>query len=115
MKRTTLFVLGLSAALAAAGLATGPASAAGPHTVGPGNQPYASYWHPSTILSWDPATDPDARFNRSHVPLQPRTVNPDLRANSNAHAGEGKIASLVSFGPTSANPSQGALTSNYYA
>ncbi|MET9337331.1 discoidin domain-containing protein [Nonomuraea sp. NPDC003804] len=80
-----------------------------------GEQPYASYWHPSTILSWDPATDPDARFNRSRVPLRPRVSDPALKANPNARAGEGRIASLVSFAPTSGNPSQGALDPNYYA
>ncbi|MFB7911063.1 discoidin domain-containing protein [Kitasatospora sp. NPDC056076] len=93
--------------MAAAPLPTAPA--------GPGSQPYASYWYPSTILSWDPATDPDARFNRSRVPLQPRTSDPALAANPNARAGEGKIASLVSFGPTSNNPSQGSADPNYYA
>ncbi|WP_456243753.1 endo-beta-N-acetylglucosaminidase [Longispora urticae] len=78
-------------------------------------QPYASYWHPSTILNWDPATDPDARFNRSKVPLKPRTQNAALKANANARAGEGRIASLAAFAPTSGNPSAGALDENYYA
>ncbi|MGW0069445.1 endo-beta-N-acetylglucosaminidase [Streptosporangium sandarakinum] len=81
----------------------------------PGAQPYASYWYPNTILGWDPATDPDARFNRSRVPLRPRTSDPALKANANARAGEGEIASLVSFAPTSGNPSQGSLDPNYYA
>ncbi|RJL30172.1 glycoside hydrolase [Bailinhaonella thermotolerans] len=80
-----------------------------------GAQPYASYWHPNTILNWDPAKDPDARFNRSRVPLRPRSSDPALKANPNARAGEGKVASLVSFGPTSNNPSQGSLDPNYYA
>ncbi|MGK4579437.1 endo-beta-N-acetylglucosaminidase [Kitasatospora sp. HPMI-4] len=80
-----------------------------------GSQPYASHWYPNTILDWDPATDPDARFNRSRVPLQPRTTDPALRANPNARAGEAKISSLVSFGPTSANPSQGSADPDYYA
>ncbi|MEV0533853.1 discoidin domain-containing protein [Kitasatospora sp. NPDC050463] len=92
--------------------AAGAPSAA---TAAPGNQPYASYWYPNTILNWDPATDPDARFNRSRVPLQPRTSDPALKANPNARAGEGKVASLVSFGPTSNNPSQGSADPNYYA
>ncbi|GII57097.1 hypothetical protein Pth03_54860 [Planotetraspora thailandica] len=80
-----------------------------------GGQPHASYWYPDTILDWDPATDPDARFNRSSVPLQPRTADPALKSNANAHAGEGRVASLVSFAPTSGNPSQGSLDANYYA
>ncbi|MCT4353811.1 discoidin domain-containing protein [Streptomyces sp. Je 1-79] len=80
-----------------------------------GDQPYASYWHPRTLLDWDPATDPDARFNRSRVPLRPRVSDPALKANANARAGEGNIAALVSFGPTSNNPSQGSANPHYYA
>ncbi|MEU6236982.1 discoidin domain-containing protein [Kitasatospora sp. NPDC047058] len=114
----------LSAALGAAVLGAAPAAHAGAPatptapaaaTAAPGTQPYASYWYPSTILNWDPATDPDARFNRSRVPLQPRTSDPALKANANARAGEGKVASLVSFGPTSNNPSQGSADPDYYA
>ncbi|MER7751990.1 discoidin domain-containing protein [Kitasatospora sp. NPDC097643] len=118
----------LSAALAAAALGAAPtahadAPGAPPPLSAPaaaatptaGSQPYASYWYPSTILNWDPATDPDARFNRSRVPLQPRTSDPALKANPNARTGEGKIVSLVSFGPTSNNPSQGSADPNYYA
>ncbi|WP_406207652.1 discoidin domain-containing protein [Kitasatospora sp. NBC_01560] len=113
----------LSAALGAAVLGAAPAAhadvtaapAPAPATAAPGTQPYASYWYPNSILNWDPATDPDARFNRSRVPLQPRTSDPALKANPNARAGEGKVASLVSFGPTSNNPSQGSADPNYYA
>lgn len=118
----------LSAALATAALSATPAARAEPTpaaapavtgaasaTAGAGTQPFASYWYPNGILNWDPATDPDARFNRSRVPLQPRTSDPALRANANARTGEGKIASLVSFGPTSNNPSQGSADPNYYA
>ncbi|MFJ1708456.1 discoidin domain-containing protein [Kitasatospora sp. NPDC088346] len=114
----------LSAVLAAAVLGAGPAAqarpagtapAAAPATAAAGTQPYASYWYPNTILNWDPATDPDARFNRSSVPLRPRTSDPALRANPNARAGEGKIASLAAFGPTSNNPSQGSADPSYYA
>ncbi|MER5961609.1 discoidin domain-containing protein [Streptomyces sp. NPDC002057] len=133
------FPLLLSAALTTALIAavfsgvpahgTAPADGGGPrsapaHAGGPapgtgaaaaGHQPYASYWYPRTLLDWDPATDPDARFNRSRVPLRPRTSDPALKANANARAGEARIASLVSFGPTSANPSQGSTSPNYYA
>ncbi|NUT09120.1 MAG: glycoside hydrolase, partial [Nonomuraea sp.] len=100
-----------AATVVAAALITGPARA----EAAPGGQPYASYWYPDTILSWDPATDPDARFNRSRVPLRPRIQDPALKANANARAGEGRIASLVSFGPTSNNPSQGSPDPSYYA
>lgn len=111
----------LSAALGAAVLGAAPTAHADPApapvlaAAAAGTQPYASYWYPNTILNWDPATDPDARFNRSRVPLQSRTSDPALKANPNARAGEGKVASLVSFGPTSNNPSQGSADPNYYA
>ncbi|MEV0643955.1 discoidin domain-containing protein [Phytomonospora sp. NPDC050363] len=112
-------VLTLLPALAIAATGTSPALAAAgapfPEALGPGDQPFASYWYPSTILNWDPATDPDARFNRSRVPLRPRALDPRLKANANARAGEGRVVSLVSFGPTSANPSQGSADANYYA
>ncbi|MGW5424686.1 endo-beta-N-acetylglucosaminidase [Streptomyces sp. NPDC003943] len=111
----------LAAALSAAvlGLAGPPnASASAPPdnvVAATGDQPYASYWYPNTILNWDPATDPDARFNRSRVPLQPRVADPALKANAGARAGEGKVVSLVSFAPTSGNPSQGSPDPRYYA
>ncbi|MFI6183847.1 discoidin domain-containing protein [Nonomuraea sp. NPDC051191] len=111
MPRRLLSTLCAAASLAAA-LVAGPAQATAAQ---PGDQPYASYWYPDTILSWDPATDPDARFNRSRVPLRPRIQDPALKANANARAGEGRIASLVSFGPTSNNPSQGSYDPAYYA
>ncbi|MDH6124988.1 endo-beta-N-acetylglucosaminidase [Kitasatospora sp. GP82] len=111
----------LCAALAAALLGAPPATAAAPTAAAPtgaaahGGQPYASYWYPDSLLKWDPATDPDARFNRSRVPLRPRVSDPALRANAGARSGEGRVSSLVSFGPTSANPSQGSANADYYA
>jgi mannosyl-glycoprotein endo-beta-N-acetylglucosaminidase len=78
-------------------------------------QPYASYWFPSTILDWDPATDPDAPFNRSSVPLASRFSNPDFNVNPHAHLDEGRVQALVAFAPTSFNPSQGSATEDYYA
>ncbi|MEV0388370.1 glycoside hydrolase [Nonomuraea sp. NPDC050643] len=102
----------LSAIALVTGLVTVPVQ---PALAAGGDQPYASYWYPGSILGWDPATDPDARFNRSRVPLRPRVQDPALRANANARAGEGRVASLVSFAPTSGNPSQGAPEASYYA
>ncbi|MDH2425331.1 glycoside hydrolase [Sphaerisporangium sp. TRM90804] len=111
----------LAAALTVTALAAAPAQARPSGQDGtatapaPGGQPLASYWYPDTLLRWDPATDPDARFNRSFTPLRPRAADPALKANAGARAGEGRIASLVSFGPTSGNPSQGSPDSDYYA
>ncbi len=77
-------------------------------------QPYASYWHPATILNWDPVTDRDAKYNRSSVPLARRVV-PNRPANAHAHTGEARVQALVAYAPTSNNPAQGALDMNYYA
>ncbi|GAA4564154.1 endo-beta-N-acetylglucosaminidase [Planotetraspora kaengkrachanensis] len=123
MRRRLLAVLCAAVTATALGtaLGTGPADARSTTHQGPaapggsGVQPYASYWYPNTILNWNPADDPDAKFNRSQVPLRPRVGDPSLKANANARAGEGRVASLVSFAPTSNNPSQGALDANYYA
>jgi len=76
-------------------------------------QPYASYWYPSTILNWNPATDPDAAFNRSNVPLATR-ISTIQQVNPNATTGAG-ITSLVAYAPTSNNPSQGSAVMKYYA
>ncbi len=93
----------------------GPASgSAFAGTALPG-QPYASYWFPSTILDWDPATDPDAPFNRGSIPLAPRFSSPDFNVNPHAHLDEGRVQALVAYGPTSFNPSQGSATIDYYA
>jgi mannosyl-glycoprotein endo-beta-N-acetylglucosaminidase len=78
-------------------------------------QPYASYWFPSTILDWDPATDPDAPFNRGAVPLATRFSSPDFNVNPHAHLDEARVQALVAFAPTSFNPSQGSATEDYYA
>ncbi len=79
------------------------------------NQPYASYWYPSTILNWSPASDADAAFNRASVPLAARSTNASLNVNSNARVNEGKVSFLSTFGSTSKNPSQGAWSVNYNA
>ena len=111
--------------LAAAGAALfpSPAAAAAPTAL----QPYASYWYPDSLPSgtpgtgitwrslktWRAADDPDLAFNASTVPLAPRfTPTP---ANPTARAGQARIQSLVSFGPTAGNPSQGSATADYYA
>jgi mannosyl-glycoprotein endo-beta-N-acetylglucosaminidase len=78
-------------------------------------QPYASYWFPSTILDWDPATDPDAPFNRGSIPLATRFSSPDFNVNPHAHLDEGRVQALVAYAPTSFNPSQGSATIDYYA
>ncbi|MFI8521269.1 discoidin domain-containing protein [Streptomyces sp. NPDC085481] len=123
MRRPLHLVLAAALSVASLGLGAAQSASAAPArpeaprtaATATGDQPYASYWYPNTILNWDPATDPDARFNRSRVPLQQRVSDPALKANANARPGEGKVVSLVSFAPTSNNPSQGSLDPRYYA
>ncbi|SDM34045.1 Endo-beta-N-acetylglucosaminidase D [Streptomyces sp. cf386] len=121
-RRTVL----LAGAGAAAALLSSPPAAAAPKAAD-ALQPYASYWYPDSLpsgtpgtgitwrslKSWRPADDPDLAFNAATVPLAPRfTPTP---ANSTARASQARIQSLVSFGPTASNPSQGSATADYYA
>ena len=80
----------------------------------PSDQPFASYWFPLEILSWSPATDPDAPYNRSGVELKNKYADSITIVNSNARFNEGKVNPLSAFAPTSNNPSQGSLDINYY-
>ncbi|WKE67680.1 endo-beta-N-acetylglucosaminidase [Streptomyces sp. WP-1] len=122
--RRTVLLAGAAAAFLPA-LSAGTAEAAPKATAA--LQPYASYWYPDSLpsgspgpgitwrslKSWRAATDADLPFNTASVPLAPRfTPTP---ANTTARAGQARIQSLVSFGPTSANPSQGSATADYYA
>ncbi|MEU8438483.1 endo-beta-N-acetylglucosaminidase [Streptomyces sp. NPDC029216] len=89
--------------------------------------PYASYWFPDSLpqgtpgpgivwrslKEWTPQSDPDLPYNTASVPLAPRFT--PVPANRTARAGQARIASLVSFGPTAGNPSQGSATADHYA
>ena len=81
----------------------------------PSDQPYASYWYPNTLLDWSPASDPDAAYNRSGVPLRPRFDVSGLQATAHARPGEARVNPLSAFAPTSGNPAQGSLDAHYYA
>ncbi|MFH0520718.1 endo-beta-N-acetylglucosaminidase [Streptomyces sp. M41] len=116
----------LIAAATAAMLPSAPATAA-PGAGAAALQPYASYWYPDSLpagspgtgitwrslKSWRPADDTDLAFNASTVPLVPRFTPAPV--NTTARAGQARIQSLVSFGPTASNPSQGSATADYYA
>ncbi|AJE39451.1 endo-beta-N-acetylglucosaminidase [Streptomyces nodosus] len=121
LSRRTVLLAGAAAALTPA-LPLPAASAAARDL-----QPYASYWYPDSLpsgtpgagitwrslKSWRAADDTDLAFNAASVPLAARfTPTP---ANTTARSGQARVQSLVSFGPTSANPSQGAPTADYYA
>ncbi|MFA7763849.1 endo-beta-N-acetylglucosaminidase [Streptomyces sp. NRRL S-448] len=100
-----------------------PAAAAAPADLAP----YASYWYPDSLPSgspgpgivwrslsrWTPESDPDLAHNTSTVPLAERFT--PVPANRYARAGQARISSLVSFGPTAGNPSQGSPTADHYA
>ncbi|MFJ7207959.1 endo-beta-N-acetylglucosaminidase [Streptomyces sp. NPDC098789] len=89
--------------------------------------PYASYWFPDSLPAgspgagivwrslkqWRPETDPDLAHNTATVPLAARFT--PVAANTTARAGQARISSLVSFGPTAGNPSQGSGSADYYA
>ncbi|MFE6836016.1 endo-beta-N-acetylglucosaminidase [Streptomyces sp. NPDC057705] len=89
--------------------------------------PYASYWFPDSLpagtpgpgivwrslLQWSPERDPDLAHNTATVPLAQRFT--PVPVHRDARAGQARIASLVSFGPTAQNPSQGSPTADYYA
>ncbi|OLZ74203.1 endo-beta-N-acetylglucosaminidase [Streptomyces sp. IMTB 2501] len=120
-RRTVLIAAGAAALLPAA-----PALAATRPKTG-ATAPYASYWYPDSLpagspgtgitwrslKSWRVADDADLAFNAASVPLAARfTPTP---ANTTARSGQARIQALVSFAPTSGNPSQGAATADYYA
>ncbi|MFJ8111861.1 endo-beta-N-acetylglucosaminidase [Streptomyces sp. NPDC096132] len=124
-RRTVLLAAG-AAALLPTRTATAADTPAGPRAAAT-LQPYAAYWYPDSLPSgtpgsgitwrslknWTAADDADLAFNAASVPLAPRfTPTP---ANATARSGQARIQSLVSFGPTSLNPSQGAATADYYA
>lgn len=75
-------------------------------------QPYAPNWFPNELLAWDPATDPDAPFNRSTTPLA-STVSDEL-TTANPDAKTRRVMALSVFGNTDGNPSQGAAEFDYY-
>ncbi|MCT9008259.1 endo-beta-N-acetylglucosaminidase [Streptomyces rhizosphaerihabitans] len=120
-RRTVL----LAGAGAAAGLLPGPLGRAAAATRD--LQPYASYWYPDSLPSgtpgagitwrglkaWSADSDTDLAFNAATVPLATRFT--PVPANTTARSGQARVQSLVSFGPTSGNPAQGAATADYYA
>lgn len=126
--RRTVLAAGVGAVALPAGPAPTAAAAATPATAAPADlAPYASYWFPDSLPAgtpgpgivwrslkqWTPQSDPDLAHNTATVPLAPRFT--PVPAHRGARAGQARIASLVSFGPTAQNPSQGSPTADYYA
>ena len=72
-------------------------------------QPYGGCWHPDDIKNWSPETDPDAKFNRSKVPMAKRFKEPELMKANKHQFYEGQICNATILFPTcSMCPSQGA-------
>ncbi|MET9605514.1 endo-beta-N-acetylglucosaminidase [Streptomyces sp. NPDC006512] len=128
--RRTVLAAGAGAAVLLT--APSPARAAPPAptqapTPNPGLTPYASYWFPDSLppgepgagivwrslKAWTPESDPDLAHNAATIPLAPRFT--PVPPHRDARAGQARIASLVSFGPTAGNPSQGSATADSYA
>ncbi len=122
MTRRTLLLAGGAGVVAAGVPAVGRAAG-----VVADLQPYASYWYPDSLPSgvpapgvrwrslraWRAEDDSDLAFNRASVPLAPRFTPPP--ANGSARAGQARVCALAAFATTSANPSQGSATADYYA
>ncbi|WP_017620410.1 endo-beta-N-acetylglucosaminidase, partial [Nocardiopsis gilva] len=115
----------------------GPRPAAGalpadaPSRTGPGRaaRPEAAYWFPDSVpdgqpeegvvwrslLDYRPQDDPDLPYNTATVPLAVRVA--PVGPHPGAPAGGARVQSLVSFAPTSGNPSQGewgARSASFY-
>ncbi|MEU9058781.1 endo-beta-N-acetylglucosaminidase [Streptomyces sp. NPDC048430] len=90
-------------------------------------QPYASYWFPDSLppgtpgdgvtwrslKSWRAEDDRDLAFNTATVPLADRFT--PVPVNTTARTGQARNTSLVAFGHTAGNPSQGSATADHYA
>lgn len=71
-------------------------------------QPFGGCWHPENIIKWTPESDPDAKFNRSTVPLQPRFYDDNIKANATQFY-DGQISACLTMHPScSQTPAQGA-------
>ncbi|MBM7784070.1 endo-beta-N-acetylglucosaminidase [Tenggerimyces flavus] len=104
-------VVMVAAAVSASALLLPSEPSAGAAVAGPG-QPYAPNWHPRDLLTWSPATDADAPFNRSVTPLVPRVQ--DALTTANPSAASRRLLALSVFANTDGNPSQGSANFDYY-
>lgn len=62
-------------------------------------QPYGGCWFPDEVINWSETNDPDAKFNRSRIPLQERINN---------YYGQGQVeTATITNKMCSLTPSQG--------
>lgn len=78
-------------------------------TAAQAQQPYTGCWHPDDIKDWSPATDPDAKFNRSTVKWAPRFKEPELMKANASQFYEGQVCNAtILYQTCSMSPAQGA-------
>lgn len=77
-------------------------------------EPISPQWYPSELMAWSPATDPDAPYNRSTVPLAGRFLNPAFNLNSHARVNEARVTTLSAFNTIPASSAQGSRTTRYF-
>jgi endo-beta-N-acetylglucosaminidase D len=87
--------------------------------------PTSPQWNPDEILSWNPASDANAPYNQSKVPLATRitvptaaqnaALNAAWNVNSHARPGEGKIQAVTTFNTIPAGATHGWRTTRLYA
>lgn len=75
--------------------------------VGLSQQPFAGCWHLDYIKTWTPDQDPDAKYNRSSIPLQPRFTDETVRANTSQFSDAQIAAAFIMSPMCSRTPSQG--------
>ncbi|GAA2000941.1 hypothetical protein GCM10009799_30240 [Nocardiopsis rhodophaea] len=118
-------LIALAAAVSATALGRRPAAASSPAGAPPRSgaggaaRPEAAYWFPDSVphgqpdegvvwrslLDYRPQDDPDLPYNTATVPLAERRT--PVGPHPGAPVGGARVQSLVSFAPTSGNPSQG--------
>ncbi|MDC1105809.1 discoidin domain-containing protein [Prolixibacteraceae bacterium] len=82
-------------------------------------QPMGGCWHPEDIKNWTPQSDPEAKFNRSVVPLKERFIDKTTKAGPYNYYDSQVTACLTMNPMCSQTPSQGAnsftgYTFNYW-
>ena len=77
-------------------------------------EPISPQWYPSEMLAWSPATDPDAPYNKSTVPLAGRVLNPAFNLNPHARVNEARVSTLSAFNTIPASSAQGSRTTRYF-
>lgn len=76
-------------------------------------QPIGNAMHMDDVINWSPESDPDARYNRSVVPLADRYQGEVVNPNADPRVKVNNVA--ISNSSTGYAPSQGTDSSNVYS